>query len=226
MKSPYRWCSLLSIGLLLVACVSCSGSNSSPGTQPGSSSDEVKLQGAGASFPAPLYMKWFEAYGEAHPQVQVDYQSIGSGAGVKSVIDKTVDFGASDAAMTPDEIGKVDVGVQLLPMTAGGIALAYNIEGVDSLKLSREAYAGIFLGKVLKWNDPLIVKTNPGVNLPDAKINPIVRADSSGTTFAVHDASGSNQQRVRRAVRARVNKIAELAGWNQVERDMKAFPPV
>ena len=102
---------------------------------------------------------------------------------MKAVQDKTVDFGASDAAMTPEEIAKVDAGVQLLPMTAGSIVLAYNLEGVDDLKLSRDAYVGIFLGKVTKWNDPAIVSANPGVKLPDGDINVVVRADSSGTSF-------------------------------------------
>ena len=136
-----------------------------------------------ASFPAPLYNKWFKEYSAANDGVQIDYQSVGSGSGVKSVIDKTVDFGASDAAMTPEEIAKVDVGVQLLPMTAGSIVLAYNLEGVKELKLSRDAYVGIFLGKVTKWNDAAIVSVNPGVTLPDSPINVVVRADSSGTTF-------------------------------------------
>jgi phosphate ABC transporter phosphate-binding protein len=143
----------------------------------------VKLEGAGASFPAPLYNKWFKSYHNAHDDVQIDYQSLGSGAGVKAVQDKTVDFGASDAAMTAAEIAKVDAGIQLLPMTAGSIVLAYNLEGVDNLKLSRESYVGIFLGKVTKWNDPGIVAANPGVKLPDAEINVVVRADSSGTSF-------------------------------------------
>jgi phosphate transport system substrate-binding protein len=160
--------------------VSCSPSEDKGGKGGGES---VKLQGAGASFPAPLYMKWFKDYGAAHSDVMIDYQSVGSGSGVKSVIDKTVDFGASDAAMKPDEIAKVDVGVQLLPMTAGAIVLAYNLEGVDNLKLSREAYTGIFLGNVTKWNDPAIAATNEGASLPDSNINVIVRADSSGTTF-------------------------------------------
>jgi len=147
------------------------------------SGDLVKLQGAGASFPAPLYSRWFKAYSSAHNNVQVDYQSVGSGSGVKSVIDKTVDFGASDAAMKPEDIARVDVVVQLLPMTAGSIVLTYNLKGVSSLKLPRKAYAGIFLGKVTKWNDPVIAQANPGMALPDAPINVIVRADSSGTTF-------------------------------------------
>lgn len=161
----------LCASLLAVSGVSC-------GT-----SDFVKLQGAGASFPAPLYVKWFKEYTAAHPGVQIDYQSVGSGQGVKSVIDGTVDFGASDAAMTEEEMGQVERGVQLLPMTAGSIVLAYNLEGVDELKLSREAYAGIFLGKITKWNDPAIATTNEGVSLPDAPIYPVVRSDSSGTTF-------------------------------------------
>jgi phosphate transport system substrate-binding protein len=151
------------------------------GTQTGSS-EFVKLQGAGASFPAPLYTKWFRTFSGAH-NVQIDYQSVGSGSGVKSFIDKTVDFGASDAAIKPEEIARVDVGVQLLPMTAGSIVLSYNLDGVTDLKLSRKAYSGIFLGKVKKWNDPLITQSNPGVSLPDKAVNVVVRADSSGTTF-------------------------------------------
>ena len=143
----------------------------------------VRLQGAGASFPAPLYIKWFKAYSASHDGVQIDYQSVGSGAGVKAVIDKTVDFGASDAAMTSEEIAKVPGGVHLLPMTAGSIVLTYNLDGVPDLKLSRKAYAGIFLGTVKKWNDPTITATNKGAKLPDEPINVVVRADSSGTTF-------------------------------------------
>ncbi len=104
--------------------------------------DDVSLQGAGATFPAPLYQKWFKVYSESHDGVQVDYQSIGSGGGVKSVIDRTVDFGASDAAMSPADMAKVQGGVQLLPLTAGCIVLSYNLNGIKTLKLSREAYAG------------------------------------------------------------------------------------
>src|SRR5271166_1478430 len=136
--------------------------------------NSVKLQGAGASFPAPLYSKWFKDYSAAHPDVQVDYQSIGSGGGVKSFMDKTVDFGASDAAMKPEDMAKVEGGVQLVPMTAGAIVLAYNLPDIPNLRLTREAYADIFLGKVKKWNDPLIAKENPGVKLPDKPINVVV----------------------------------------------------
>ena len=144
---------------------------------------ETKLQGAGASFPAPLYLKWFKSYNAAHPNILVDYQSVGSGSGVKSFLDKTVDFAASDAAMKPEDIAKVEGGVQSLPITAGSIVLAYNLKEVPTLKLSREAYVGIFNGKIAKWNDPLIARDNKGVSLPNLPIDVIVRADSSGTTF-------------------------------------------
>ena len=148
----------------------------------GAKEDSVKLQGAGASFPAPLYLKWFKAYSASKPNIQVDYQSVGSGSGVKSFIDHTVDFAASDAAMKPEEIAKVSAGVVLLPMTAGAIVLAHNLKDIPNLKLSREAYVGIFMGKVTKWNDPAIAKENPDAKLSDAPINVVVRADSSGTT--------------------------------------------
>jgi len=161
--------------IIAATFVACSGNKTS--------SEAVKLQGAGASFPAPLYQKWFKSYSASHDGAQIDYQSIGSGGGVKSVVDKTVDFGASDAAMKPEDMAKVDGGVQLLPMTAGCIVLTYNLKGVTGLKLSRAAYAGIFLGKVKKWNDPVITKDNAGAALPDQPINVVVRADGSGTTF-------------------------------------------
>jgi phosphate transport system substrate-binding protein len=145
--------------------------------------EDATLQAAGATFPAPLYQKWFKSYSISHGGVQVDYQSIGSGGGVRCVLDKTVDFGASDAAMKPEDMAKVDVGVQLLPMTGGAIVLTYNLQGVTGLKLSRQAYAGIFLGKIRTWNDPLIAKDNAGLALPDQPINVVVRADGSGTTY-------------------------------------------
>jgi phosphate transport system substrate-binding protein len=169
-----RFAVLAALVALAVSFTACSG---------GIKGEAVKLQGAGASFPAPLYLKWFKTYSGAHPNVQVDYQSVGSGSGVKSFMDRTVDFAASDAAMKPEDMGKVEGGVQLLPMTAGSIVLAYNLPDVPNLRLSREDYTGIFLGKITKWNDPAIVKANPGAKLPDTPINVVVRADSSGTTF-------------------------------------------
>jgi len=168
-------------GCLLSAA--CGGGAGASGAEPNRSGGEVKLQGAGASFPAPLYNKWFKASSASHQNVVVDYQSVGSGSGVKNVIDHTVDFGASDAAMKPEDMARVPEGVQLFPMTAGSIVLAYNLQGVEGLKLSRKAYSGVFLGKVTRWKDPLIAGANPGAKLPDLPINVVVRADSSGTSF-------------------------------------------
>ena len=153
------------VALLLCGGVACSKSGGGKDEGP-----TIQISGSGASFPAPLYSKWFKAYGLAHAGVQINYQAVGSGSGVKAVKDKTVDFGASDAAMTDEEIKAVEGGVQLLPMTAGSIVLAYNLEGVDELKLTREAYAGIFLGKISKWNDAKIAAANPGVAARAAQI--------------------------------------------------------
>jgi phosphate transport system substrate-binding protein len=142
-----------------------------------------QLSGAGATFPAPLYQRWSVDYHAKHPDVQVNYQSVGSGAGVKNFIQGVVDFGASDAAMTDTEMAKSPRGAVLIPATAGSVVLAYNLPGLDSLRLSREALAGIFLGTITKWNDPAIAGSNPGVVLPDQSIAVAYRSDGSGTTF-------------------------------------------
>lgn len=143
---------------------------------------QVKLVGNGATFPAPLYTQWFKDYHEKHADAIIEYQGIGSGGGVKQFVAGTTDFGASDRAMNDDEIASVKGGVLMLPMTAGSIVLSYNLEGVTELKLPRDVYAGIFLGKIKKWNDPAIIAANPGAKLPDKEINVVHRADGSGTT--------------------------------------------
>lgn len=144
---------------------------------------EIRIVGSGASFPAPIYTTWFKQFSRANKGIQVNYQSKGSGAGIRDFQNGVVDFAASDAAMTDEEISKVDRGVQLLPMTAGEVVLAYNLKGVKALKLSRDVYPAIFLGKIKKWNDPAIAAANPGVKLPDEDITVVTRADSSGTSF-------------------------------------------
>ena len=149
---------------------------------PGSAAD-VRLTGSGASFPFPLYSAWFKDFGSKSDGVTVNYQSKGSGAGIQDFTNKVVDFAASDAAMTDEEIGKVADGVVLLPMTAGEIVLAYNLPGVTELKLPRDVYSDIFLGTITSWNDPRIAAANEGVTLPDTPITVVVRSDSSGTTF-------------------------------------------
>ncbi len=151
---------------------------------PAAAADQSRLTGSGASFPFPLYSTWFKNYNRVNKDILIDYQAKGSGAGIKDFINHTVDFAASDAAMTDEEISQVKEGVQLLPMTAGTIVLAYNLpDNPKELKLSREALASIFSAKIKKWNDPEIAKHNPGVKLPDLDITVVRRADSSGTTF-------------------------------------------
>jgi phosphate transport system substrate-binding protein len=145
----------------------------------------VTLQGSGATFPAPVYKRWFLEYYRAHPDVEVSYQAIGSGAGIRQFTEGIVDFGASDAAMSDEEIQKVKAGVQLLPMTAGSVVVSYNVPNVTApLHLSRDAYPRIFLGEITSWNDEAIRKTNPGVDLPALPITVVRRAEGSGTTFA------------------------------------------
>jgi phosphate transport system substrate-binding protein len=144
----------------------------------------VKLIGSGASFPFPIYSAWFKDFSKKNNGVTVDYQAKGSGAGIQDFTNRTVDFAGSDAAMTDEEIAKVADGVVLLPITAGEIVLAYNLPGnPKELKLSRDVYPDIFLGKVTKWNDPKIVAANPGLKLPDLQITVVRRSDASGTNF-------------------------------------------
>ena len=150
----------------------------------------ILLKGAGATFPALIYKKWFQAYQQAHPQVAVAYDAVGSGEGIRRFLGtnlapgEAVDFGASDAAMKDEEIARSTRGVVLLPATAGGVVLAYNLPDVPVLKLTRAAYSGIFLGEITSWNDRRIAASNPGVKLPRLTITTAVRQDASGTTYA------------------------------------------
>jgi phosphate transport system substrate-binding protein len=144
---------------------------------------DLRLIGSGASFPFPIYAAWFKDFSKT-AGATVDYQAKGSGAGIQDFIKKTVDFAASDAAMSDEEMAKVDGGVVLLPMTAGEIVLAYNLPGNPAgLKLPRDVYPDIFLGKITKWNDSRLVAANPGMKLPDTPITVVRRSDSSGTTY-------------------------------------------
>lgn len=142
------------------------------------------LKGSGATFPAPLYKLWAENYHKKiNPDVEISYNGVGSGAGIKQFQEGVTDFGGSDVAMTDEEISKMGGNVMMIPITAGSVVLAYNIPGVGwGMKLSREAYVGIFLGTITKWNDPLIVRDNPGISMPNLPITVVTRADSSGTT--------------------------------------------
>jgi phosphate transport system substrate-binding protein len=144
---------------------------------------QLTLQGSGASFPAPLYSRWFREFSNKNPNIRVNYQATGSGAGIKAFTAGQTDFGASDAAMSDEELKAANNNVVLLPVTAGHIVLAYNLPDAKDVKLTREAYTGIFLGEITKWNDPKIAASNPGVKLPATQITPVNRSDGSGTTF-------------------------------------------
>ncbi len=145
-------------------------------------SETVRVNGAGASFPAPLYQGWFSNLNRKEPQLQFNFQSTGSGAGIERFTQGVLDFGASDIAMTDEQIAQISRGVLLLPMTAGSIVMAYNLPDLPDLKLPRTVYVDIFRGVITRWNDPKITAANPGVTLPDEKITVIHRSDGSGTT--------------------------------------------
>src|SRR5271170_5857158 len=136
------------------------------------------INGAGATFPYPLYSKWFSEYNKLFPNLKFNYQSIGSGGGIKQITEKTVDFGASDAPLSNEELAKAP-GLLNLPTVLGSVVVAYNLPGISSLNLSGPALAGIFLGTITKWNDAAIVKDNPGLKLPDAAIAVATRSDGS-----------------------------------------------
>jgi phosphate transport system substrate-binding protein len=149
---------------------------------------QTTLNGAGATFPNPMYQKWFSEYHKAHPDIQFNYQSIGSGGGIRQVLAQTVDFGASDGPMTDQQLAEAKIKILHIPTVMGAVVPAYNVPGVSGeLKFTPEALAGIFLGKITTWNDPAIAKANPGVELPGQSIIVVHRSDGSGTTYIFTD---------------------------------------
>ncbi|MBK7584923.1 MAG: phosphate ABC transporter substrate-binding protein PstS [Myxococcales bacterium] len=176
----------------VVAALGCSKTDAS-GTPGGAASGTrasgpVTLNGAGATFPYPLYSKWISEYNKLNPDIRVNYQSIGSGGGIRQVTAGTVDFGASDAPMTADEIAKLPGKVHHIPTTLGSVILTYNVpEASTPLKLTSEVVAGVFLGTIKKWNDPKLTEANPDLKLPDKDIAVVYRSDGSGTTAVFTD---------------------------------------
>jgi phosphate transport system substrate-binding protein len=149
---------------------------------------ETNLNGAGATFPNPIYQKWFTEYHNAHNDVQINYQSIGSGGGIKQLQSGTVDFGASDGPMTDEQLAQTPGKVFHIPTVLGAVVPTYNINGVTSeLKFSGDVLADIFLGNIRKWNDPRLARDNPGVKFPDEDIAVVHRTDGSGTTYIFTD---------------------------------------
>jgi phosphate transport system substrate-binding protein len=150
--------------------------------------ETITLNGAGATFPYPIYSKWFSEYNKLHPDVQINYQSIGSGGGIRQVINGTVDFGASDGPMSDEQLKEAKFKLFHIPTVLGAVVPAYNVPGISGeIKFTPEALAGIFLGRIQNWNDPAIAKANPGVSLPNQSIIVVHRSDGSGTTYIFTD---------------------------------------
>jgi phosphate transport system substrate-binding protein len=164
--------SLIAVGLLVVAL---------------STAQAQKLTGAGATFPYPVYSKWFSEYSAAHPGVEINYQSIGSGGGIRQVTAGLVDFGASDMPMADDMLASSKIKLIHIPTVLGAVVPIFNVPGINDIKFSGDVLADIYLGKIANWKDPRIAKDNPGVNLPDQKITVVHRSDGSGTSFIFTD---------------------------------------
>src|SRR5881409_3126851 len=150
-------------------------------------SAQMMINGAGATFPYPIYSKWFDEYAKVDPSVRFNYQSIGSGGGQKQILAQTVDFGASDGPMSDENLSKAPGKIIHIPTVAGAVVMTYNLPGNPALKLDGETIADIFLGKIKKWNDPKIAASNPGAKLPENEIVVVHRSDGSGTTFIFTD---------------------------------------
>jgi len=154
----------------------------------GGSSSEIRLQGAGATFPNPLYQKWLSEYGKAHANIKIDYQSIGSGGGIKQIQSRTVDFGASDSPMKDEDLKAAPGELLHIPTVLGAVVITYNLSGVSQpLRFSPDVVADIFLGKIKKWNDARIKADNANTTLPDSDITVVHRSDGSGTSAVFTD---------------------------------------
>ncbi|MEO1095320.1 MAG: phosphate ABC transporter substrate-binding protein PstS [Cyanobacteria bacterium J06638_28] len=184
-RRKWSWVHLIGIAIAVILCTgACQSAENTPNATAPVSTIPVTLNGTGASFPLFIYERIFGEYRQTvDPNVQINYQPTGSAAGIQQLITNTVDFAASDIAMTDAEIAQVNAGVVLIPMTGGTVAIAYNLPGIESgLKLSRTTLVDIFLGRLTQWNDPAIAATNPNIVLPDLPITLVHRSDGSGTT--------------------------------------------
>jgi phosphate transport system substrate-binding protein len=180
-----RWIGSLAVLTLGLMAFGCDKGNEGSAGGGAASGGAVSLTGAGATFPAPLYQKWASDYSKLHSNIRVNYQSIGSGGGIKQITEKTVDFGATDGPMTEEQLKKAP-GILHIPMTMGAVVPIYNLSGVGAEKplvFNGPLLADLFLGKITKWNDPRLAALNPGVALPDKPVTVVHRSDGSGTTY-------------------------------------------
>ena len=192
---------------LVVLLGAASFAHSQDSAPPGS---KVSLRGAGATFPAPLYEKWIQAYRQRVPDVAIAYDAVGSGEGQRRFVAEAVDFGASDSGLSDEQMARVKSGARLVPVTAGLVVLAYNLPGLGGpLKLSRDVYTEIFAGRIRSWNDPRIRAANPGLNLPHRSIAIVARLDASGTTFAFTN----HLSAISEAWRDRGPGVSNLVDW-------------
>jgi len=177
---------LVSFAALASGCSGERGGAGPGGAAPAGST--VRLQGAGATFPNPLYQKWLSEYGKAHPDIKIDYQSIGSGGGIKQIKEQTVDFGATDSPMKDEDLKSAPGEILHIPTVLGAVVVTYNLQGVTQpLRFSPEVIADIFLGKIKRWDDQRLKADNPGVSLPAADITVVHRSDGSGTSAVFTD---------------------------------------
>jgi len=191
-------------------------------------SAQLLINGAGATFPYPIYSKWFDEYSKVDPSVRFNYQSIGSGAGQRQIVEGTVDFGASDGPMSDQNLARAPGKILHVPTVAGADVIAYNLPGAPRLRLDGPAIADIFLGKIAKWNDPRLAALNPGAALPKADILVVHRADGSGTTYILVDylssVSGEWQKRVGRGTAVKWPAGLGAEGNEGVTAQIKQMP--
>ncbi len=179
---------LLALTLAALTISACGGNTTPPSGETAATGQRIEITGAGATFPNPIYSKWFSEYNKIHPEIAINYQSIGSGGGIRQVIAETVFFGATDGPMTDEQLKMAPGPIVHLPTVLGAVVPVYNVAGAGAdLKLSGAVIADIYLGKVKKWNDPAIAKLNPGVKLPPSDVTVVHRSDGSGTTFIFVD---------------------------------------
>jgi phosphate transport system substrate-binding protein len=178
----------IALGAVLVALGVCAFVESPSAAPAPTPAPALLINGAGATFPYPIYSKWFDEYHKLHPDIEFNYQSIGSGGGIRQILAGTVDFGATDGPMTDEQLGQAKTKILHFPTVLGAVVPTYNIPGVSQeLNFTPDALAGIFLGKITKWNDPAIADPNKGINLPDQDIVVVHRSDGSGTSYVWTD---------------------------------------
>jgi len=188
MKGQFKIVSLTLLAILALFGCKKEAAPAPEGSAAPVAAEAIALTGAGATFPYPLYSKWMSQYHTLHPNVEINYQSIGSGGGIRQIMARTVDFGATDAPMTDDETQKAPGKIHHIPTTLGAVVVTYNVDGLTApLNMTSDVLADIYLGKITKWNDKRIAKENAGAKLPGADIAVVYRSDGSGTTAVFTD---------------------------------------